>query len=84
MFDYSVLCSDVDAAKRNQVVSLLSENDIGYKLTSQMPFQMRAKESEDGAADQKAGPSSASRQVRYTISVKERDFAYALQLIRGI
>lgn len=84
MFDYSVLCSDVDAAKRNQVVSLLSENDIGYKLTSQMPFQMRVKESEDGAADQKTGPSSASRQVRYTISVKERDFAYALQLIRDI
>ena len=55
MFDYSVLCSDVNAAKRNQVVSLLSENDIGYKLTSQMPFQMRAKESEDGAADQRPG-----------------------------
>lgn len=84
MFDYSVLCSDVNAAKRNQVVSLLSENDIGYKLTSQMPFQMRAKENEDSAAVQKAGPSSASRQVRYTISVKERDFAYALQLIRDI
>nr|WP_314930958.1 hypothetical protein [Shuttleworthia satelles] len=84
MFDYSVLCSDVNAAKRNQVVSLLSENDIGYKLTSQMPFQMRAKESEDGAADQKTGPSSASRQVRYTISVKERDLKDALKLIKNI
>ena len=84
MFDYSVLCSDVDAAKRNQVVSLLSENDIGYKLTSQMPFQMRAKENEDSAAVQKAGPSSASRQVRYTISVKERDLKDALELIKNI
>ena len=84
MFDYSVLCSDVNAAKRNQVVSLLSENDIGYKLTSQMPFQMRAKENEDGAADQKTGPSSASRQVRYTISVKERDLKDALELIKNI
>ena len=84
MFDYSVLCSDVNAAKRNQVVSLLSKNDIGYKLTSQMPFQMRAKENEDSAADQKAGPSSASWQVRYTISVKERDLKDALELIKNI
>ena len=81
MFDYSVLCSDVNAAKRNQVVSLLSENDIGYKLTSQMPFQMRQL---DAAATKNCGQPSASRQVRYTISVKERDFAYALQLIRDI
>lgn len=81
MFDYSVLCSDVNAAKRNQVVSLLSENDIGYKLTSQMPFQMRQL---DAAATKNCGQPSASRQVRYTISVKERDLKDALELIKNI
>lgn len=81
MFDYSVLCSDVNAAKRNQVVSLLSENDIGYKLTSQMPFQMRQI---DVATTKNCGQSSANRQVRYTISVKERDLKDALELIKNI
>lgn len=81
MFDYSVLCSNVNAARRNQVVSLLSENDIGYKLTSQMPFHLH---SGDAAAIRNSGQSSASQQVRYTISVKERDLNDARQLIKDI
>lgn len=81
MFDYSVLCSNVDAQRRNQVVSLLSEHDIGFKLTSQMPFQMKA-----GSAAETGGSQSASarRQVRYTISVKERDLDCARRLIQEI
>ncbi len=74
---FSNLCTNINAARKDQIISILADHGIEYKVRSKMPFRMNPM---DSAGIGGVGRTSGNFDVRYTVLVRKEEIEYARSL----
>lgn len=76
---FANLCTNISAARKDQIISILADHGIEYKFKAKMPFRMHPM---DSAGIGGVGRTSGNFNVRYTVLVRKEEIEHARSLIR--